>query len=232
MIEGVRPVSPNEIIQGVAAEYDVEELDIHRMLRLLDQFVVQDHRDKGVWLSATPIKGASWAQRAPEARWEALRAVWLLKDRDPRSFEPHDSVWDGDRFSPQYGALRRYVWEDFRVDDFELWRFRQYAAIEPAVVAIDVPKSDLPNGGAKLIIGTQSVPELNVTAEIPAGWIREITLPGRWVLRREAIGLLGVSEEEFRMMIRKNALPEFHENPEGAAGFWLWHDLELLCPQR
>jgi hypothetical protein len=235
-VQGLLSVSPAITIRSVAAEYDVEELDIHRVLRVLNQFVaVQDDRDKYVWLSATPEKAASWAQRAPESRWEALRAVWFLIHRDQSVYEAFDSAWDADRFSPEYRALQARVFAEFRgeglfhTEDFERWRFGQYASVEPAVVAIDVPKSQLPNNGSGLIVAGRSVPEVAVTPPVPHEWVGETIFPGRWVGRRLAIALLGVSDEEFDTLLRENALPEFHESFENVFGHWMWCDLESLA---
>jgi hypothetical protein len=114
---GFEPMSMSAIVGGVALEHGLIESDLFETLKAAGRYAAhQPDRDDGVWFATSRVKVINWAQRATEARWEALWAVWWLThggyEQDP---------------SPWLNA------------DASGWHARQFFADPPAVVEVEVP---------------------------------------------------------------------------------------------
>lgn len=69
------------IVGELATQHGVPEVDVFDDLRRYNRFVlIEESRGQVASFAPTYDKAAgSWAQRAPEAEWEALWAIWRIK---------------------------------------------------------------------------------------------------------------------------------------------------------
>lgn len=80
---GFRPTPVGEQIALVAAVHDVPIEKLRSHLEANYRFAHLDKRPTGtVSLTADPVQVGSWANRAPEATWEALWSVYRLRHPD------------------------------------------------------------------------------------------------------------------------------------------------------
>ncbi len=81
--EGLRPTAVADQIAAVAQTYGVQLSAIQEHLVTTRRFSVL-HADRAGTISTTAddYKAGSWAERAPEATWDALRAVFALTHPD------------------------------------------------------------------------------------------------------------------------------------------------------
>lgn len=81
--QGFRPTPVREQIAAVAATFEVPIQHLFNHLEANDRFAHLDQRATGtISLTADPIQAGSWANRAPEASWEALWSVYRLRHPD------------------------------------------------------------------------------------------------------------------------------------------------------
>ncbi|OBY33196.1 hypothetical protein [Mycolicibacter kumamotonensis] len=78
--EGFAPLPVAEQIEAVAETYDVPAKSLLVDLREYGRFAVLDPRPDTVFVTRHPVKAGSWADRAPEATWEALWAVYRIRN--------------------------------------------------------------------------------------------------------------------------------------------------------
>ncbi|HWA67821.1 MAG TPA: hypothetical protein VG899_15775 [Mycobacteriales bacterium] len=97
------------IIEQVAAEWDVDVSTLGENIRDYAGFGLFSGRGATVSFDTDPIATAhSWAQRSPETRWEALWAVWRL--RNPRlaetwTTEAQGRAWVHQQMSNDFAAM-------------------------------------------------------------------------------------------------------------------------------
>lgn len=77
--DGFAPLPVTEQIETVAAEHDVTVEALTADLREYGRFAVVDERPDTAFVTGNPLKAGSWADRAPEAVWEALWAVYRIR---------------------------------------------------------------------------------------------------------------------------------------------------------
>jgi hypothetical protein len=78
--EGWRPIDVDAMVDGVAVEHGIDPAEVRGELRALSRYATSEGR--GAWASFSPDREKtihSWAQRAPEAKWDALWSVWRLR---------------------------------------------------------------------------------------------------------------------------------------------------------
>ena len=76
--DGFAPLPVVEQIEAVAAAHDVPLETLMVDLRAYNRFVIADPRSDTVFVTRHPVKAGGWADRAPEATWEALWAVYRI----------------------------------------------------------------------------------------------------------------------------------------------------------
>ncbi|MDH6245523.1 hypothetical protein [Mycobacterium sp. OTB74] len=76
---GFAPLSVAEQIEAVAVAHDVPVEALMDDLTAYNRFAVVDQRPDTVFVTGHPVKAGSWADRAPEATWEALWAVYRIR---------------------------------------------------------------------------------------------------------------------------------------------------------
>ncbi|HEX3426793.1 MAG TPA: hypothetical protein VHT30_11715 [Acidimicrobiales bacterium] len=207
--EGFRAVDTQDIVATVAYEHGVDPSTLLQQLTDMGRFVVgQQRRDDSAWFAASEEKAMRWAQRSPEARWEALWAVWCLKHR---AMEP---------------------WADPRAS---AWHLMQMMEASPAVVLVRVPVDRLldryhqPVGRDDLQfvlegIAEDQAPETNVAYPIPPEWIVNWKIVDRSVPFTAAAGLLGISRQELSRRVDTEELPRCRAGAALQDFFWTWRE--------
>lgn len=118
-VNGFKPADTTALVTLTAAECGADPAGTIAALRAVGRFVmIQDGRDNAVWFAGDRERAARWAQRAPEARWEALWGVWWLTHG---GIEAMPAPW-GD---PAAAA----------------WHAEQFFADPPAVLEVRIPLS-------------------------------------------------------------------------------------------
>lgn len=118
--DGFAPLAVTEQINKVAAEHDVSMDDLMGDLKAYKRFAVVDHRPDTVFVTGDAAKAGSWADRAPEASWEALWAVYRIRH-------------------PEVG------WNWNMSDEGHLWVLAQRLDDPPAVMEASAPLGALRN---------------------------------------------------------------------------------------
>lgn len=78
MRDGFAPLPVTEQIEAVAEEFNVPVQSLLDDMRTYGSFAVVDDRPGTVFVVVDEVKAGSWAERAPEATWEALWAVYRI----------------------------------------------------------------------------------------------------------------------------------------------------------
>lgn len=182
-----------EVIDATAEEFGVGSAEVLDTLRRMRRFaVIQDERNRSAWFAVTPEKAARWAQRAPEARWEALWAIWVIRSgTDPTSAIP---------------------WTDTLAAG---WHERQLWPDPPAVVEVRVPADRLQDEHQRVIGDLDSFvrlysegawPEVSVSHPLPSDWVVGYQTFDRTVEFTAAAGILGMTIEELSNAVRTNVI--------------------------
>lgn len=114
MRDGFAPLPVSELIEAVAVAHDVTVDALMADLQTYNRFAVVDPRTDTVFTTGNPVKAGSWADRAPEATWEALWAVYRIRH-------------------PELG------WDWNMSDEGHLWVLAQRLADPPAVLEATAP---------------------------------------------------------------------------------------------
>lgn len=94
MESGFEPLHVDELVGAIARRYDVSIDDILRTAT--PSFLVDAYRvdgDDRISLHSEIIKAEFWARIGGEARWEALRAVYVLRHPDMEYDDPATWEW-------------------------------------------------------------------------------------------------------------------------------------------
>jgi hypothetical protein len=108
----------DEQVAAVAREYELPLEHLRSHLQRMGRFAHLDERSGTVSLTASPDRAGSWANRAPEATWEALWSVYALQ---------HPHLGDG----------------YYQSDEGHFWVMSQKIADPPAVVVGAAPLAAL-----------------------------------------------------------------------------------------
>ncbi|SIG33081.1 Uncharacterised protein [Mycobacteroides abscessus subsp. abscessus] len=79
MRDGFAPPPVSELTEAVAADHDVTVDALLGDLEAYKRFAVVDPRTDTVFTTGNAVKAGSWADRAPEATWEALWGVYRIR---------------------------------------------------------------------------------------------------------------------------------------------------------
>jgi hypothetical protein len=113
------------VIGRLAEAHGVDIEAVQADLESYHRFVLADGRGRYVSFCTDPLKAEhNWAQRAPEAEWEILWAIWRLEN-GVRAPEPWNTLVEG----------HPWVWEQSRSQPL-------------AVVAVDITRTELGRHGA------------------------------------------------------------------------------------
>lgn len=103
--DGFRPTPVDDQTAAVAATYRIRPAQLRDQLSLNPNFSTSDpERGATVSTTADPYRAARWAERAPEAARDALRAVYLL-------MHPEDDDRQGNSWAADFWLMAQ------RVDD-------------------------------------------------------------------------------------------------------------------
>lgn len=120
MRDGFAPRSVRQQIQAVGVVYDVTVDALIADLEIYNRFAIVDPRPETTFVTGHPVKAGSWADRAPEATWEALWAVYRIRH-------------------PEVG------WDWNMSNEGHLWVLAQRLDDPPAVLVAEVPLGKLRN---------------------------------------------------------------------------------------
>lgn len=76
---GFAPISVADQLQAVAVDHDVALEDLLSDLETYGRFAILDPRPNSIYFVGDRDRAGSWADRAPEATWEALWAVYRIR---------------------------------------------------------------------------------------------------------------------------------------------------------
>ena len=146
------------IIEQVAAEWHVDAATLQENIRDYAGFGLFRGRGAVVSFDTDPIATAhSWAQRSPEARWEALSAVWRLRNpqlAETWNTEPQWRAWVHQQMSSDLPAVIRWTttYEELVVLGARPGGFRRSADLaavfDDLAMEIEVPAPFRPEPGA------------------------------------------------------------------------------------
>jgi hypothetical protein len=132
-------------IGAVALEYDISFDELNNFLAQQDRFATSANREDRVWFAGSLILAASWAQRSPEVRWEALTCVYRLR---------HPELGD--------------YWN--QSDALHWWLLRERLEDPPVVVTVAVD-DDLTDFPASLI---SKLPDIHLPAPQPSTIVKGV----------------------------------------------------------
>lgn len=111
---GFEPLDVVSQIDAVAESFGVDTDQVRNDLELHGRFAITDVRGGTVSVATNKWRAANWANRAPEATWESLWAVYRLRN-------------------PALG----YEW--ITSEEGHLWVLGQQIADPPVVIEIEIP---------------------------------------------------------------------------------------------
>jgi hypothetical protein len=120
LCSGFAPLAVTTQIENIAAEYDVSMDDLVEDLKAYNRFAVVDLRPDTIFVTGDAANAGSWADRAPEATWDALWAVYRIQN-------------------PEVG------WDWNMSNEGHLWVLAQRLDDPPAVLAASAPLGALRN---------------------------------------------------------------------------------------
>jgi hypothetical protein len=210
---GFEPISVSAMVGEVAQEHGVAESDLFETLKVANRFAaIQHRRDDAMWFATSRIKAINWAQRAPEARWEALWAVWWLTHGGYH----HDP-------SPWLNV------------DASGWHARQFFADPPVVVEVNVPIGKVKNHLQTPLLSPElldeiklEVPELCVAHPVSLEWVVGYEVLPREVEFTAAAGILGLEIAELTRRVNAGVVTPPRQPREAYGCDWYWHLDEFL----
>jgi hypothetical protein len=179
--------------------------DGHRLV------LVQDGRDDAVWFATDRVRAARWAQRAPEAKWEALWGVWWHShggyDALPAPWDdPAAAAWHAERFFTDPPAVLKVTVQLSRIQD-------RYQSPLPA---------------ARAAIFASRAAEVSVAYPVPAEWVVDYEVVPRQIDFVAAAGLLGLTITELTRRVDAGEIIKC-KPPTAPLDSWYW-ELDDLLP--
>lgn len=208
--EGFHRADSTALLADVASQFDLDVTLVFEWLTEHERFVaVQDQRDDSAWFAATFRAAVRWAQRAPEACWEALWAIWCIREARADDWSP----WN----DPKAAA----------------WHLRQFLVHKPAVLELQVPIDRLRDNRQQPLSPAEReeyldlirdglISELSVAAPVPAEWVVGYSRVERRVSFTAAAGLFGITTEELASIVEKGELPSCREPDHPGLEDWYW----------
>lgn len=80
--EGWKPEAPARLVERTCSELGRSIRDVTSAMRAQGRYATFAGRAGFVSFATTPYAAASWAQRAPEVRWEVLTTIWNMDNPD------------------------------------------------------------------------------------------------------------------------------------------------------
>lgn len=214
---GSRRVAALDIVRNTAAEFGEDPDSVIDILAQWGRFVViQEDRNESLWFASTREAAIRWAQRAPEARWEALWAIWCIRENRTDWWAP---------------------WADPAAAG---WHATQLKSEQPAILQACVPIDRLQNslqGNLTLqerdpfveSIEEGSAPQVSVSHPVPPEWITKWESIERRISTTAAAGLLGMRLEELEKKIRGGDLPVPNESDHLAEEpYWTESEIQAI----
>lgn len=211
--EGFARADTVSVVKATAVGCGVDPAGLLTTLQAAHRFVlIQDRRDDAVWFATSKKAADKWAQRAPEARWEALWGVWWLTHG---GYDASPTPW-GDTSAAA-------------------WHASHFFADAPAVLQVRVPvsrlqdryKAEVPVHRAAEFVKHAS--EVSVTYPVPAEWIVGCEVTPRRVDFVAAAGLLGLTTIELAQRADAGEMAACKPPDVPGLGSWYW-DLNDLLP--
>jgi len=179
------------VLEDFCVSYEVSVDAVIDQLAQMNRFlVVQTERSEGVWFATTRTAGLRWADRAPEWRWEALWAVWMLRHGQSKLESTPDYSCCLDPAASAWHLAQR--WQDL-----------------PAVIRVEVEPNALADRDRSLVGSSswESTPEVRIRfADLPTKTF-DIEIGEHRVEFTDACGFLGLSIEEFVDLVRAGEVP-------------------------
>jgi len=213
--EGWTHVDVAAMVEEVAVHHGESSDEVWRWLRRWARFATFEGRGDSAWFCGSRTSAQGWAERAPEARWEALWAIWSI--RNGVELNPYEPDAQGPWNLPAAAA----------------WHTREMSAFGATVLTVEVPLDSLRASVSEhdyewLREGTdlEDLPEIKL--ELP---IRPEFIVGREAVDRRvdfiaAAALLGLSNDELTEAIRAGVIRE-PDQPEITGTSWTWPWSEL-----
>ena len=213
------------LVAALANEHGVDANAVWSILAERGRFIaVTEERDNLAWFTGTPEAAAQYAGRAPEARWEALWAIWIAK-------HAITDAW----FAP---------WND---PEAASWHWRQQLVDQPVVVVADVPAAYILGETGKPLSSEQIATQLalieefrlstdasyspNFSLQLPlqsSSFVDVVSVPRR-VDRATAAGLLGITVEALIDRIQRGSFPTPVCEPGNPVDVsWAWDDVKSI----
>ena len=162
--EGWQPSDPAHLVDQTTAAHDESREAVWGDLQHRSRFVTHPGRKAWVSFATSSDRAARWAQRAPEAKWETLWAIWRLRNPE------HADNWTTNK-------------------DGGIWVFEQMIDDPLVVITADIPVTELYEGGfdswreAPLSQGKldllADLPDVRVKCPAPSAWITSIKIIAR-----------------------------------------------------
>jgi hypothetical protein len=214
-VNGFKSADTTALVMLAAAECGADAEGTIAALRAAGRFVlIQDGRDNAIWFASRREEAARWAQRAPEARWEALWGVWW---QTHGGLEAMSAPWA----DPVAAA----------------WHAEHFFADPPTVLEVRIPLSRIqdsyqsaPPTDEAAILASDAT-EVTVAFPVPADWVVDYEIVPRRIDFVAAAGLLGLTTAELaqRVDVGEIAGCKAPEVP-GHAWYWELDDLMPLLP--
>lgn len=206
--DGWRTLDPRELVERTAAVHAEVPQRVWADLERWSRFVT--HRGRTGWVSfaSTYDRAARWAQRAPEAKWEALWAIWRL--RNPDLADTWTTNGNG-----------------------EIWVFQQMLDDPPVVITAEVPVTELHEGGFESwkeaplsndqIEFIPHLPDIRALCPAPPEWISAVDLVPRRVYTPLAADFLALDFHTFVLRAKTGQFgPSFLEEDDKGGRWWPW----------
>jgi hypothetical protein len=210
--EGFGQTDTIGLVEATAAECGADPAGTLAALRAAHRFVLlQDRRDDAVWFATNRARAERWAQRAPEARWEALWGVWWTTNGG-------------------YDAMPT-PWADTAT---AAWHAQHFYSDAPAVLQVSIPVSRLQDRyqvalpvGRALEFAKRSA-EVSVAYPIPAEWVAGYEVTPRQIDFVAAAGLLGITTAELTRRVDACEIAACRRPGWPGLDNWYWELRDLL----
>ena len=200
-------------IEEISRRYEVRSVVLEAKLRKLGRIVSTRHDDKRIYFSSHLMHAASYATRAPEFYWEALWAVYVIRN-------------------PELG----FDWN--QSDEGHAWVLSQMQSDPPVIIHVDVAEEVL-GQDAELIRGTREIiPSDSKSGGAEVGLepssnlqIVDLTASDYWIDGSLLRFLAGLSPDEIKAQVTAGAWgqPFLYRGER----HWMWNDIKVrLKPER
>lgn len=185
----------------LASQYDVTHTSLRTQLSNLGRFVTSRQEQK-VYFSSHFLNAASYATRAPEFHWEALCAIYVIRN-------------------PELGAK----WN--QSDEGHAWVLSQMQTDPPVVLHVDIPEEMLGEDAEKIrrYVEAMSAESESGGKEVATSasselQVKNLIVSDHWIDNSLLRFLSGLSPEEIKKQVEAGiwGTPFTYQNREN----WLW----------